>query len=338
MTRRPAVVAMALVLGLLAGACTPSSPADPEEALVDTVRRTFDAPFAYRLVAEADREALSGLGDELGSVAARLNLVEVAGVVDGEVASADVTLLSTRPVLQLRRFGDEEVYVRAALDRAPLSSVATPELEGRLLGLALQTDQPRSVVTAIEAVFDSQWIGVEGAIEPIGEAGEGDPDLSTPLPQVVADYLVVRDQQDDEGDTTFRVDLQVRELLRALAALGGGPEAAGMGDQAFEEGLAVLPETVTGDVVVGDEVVQQIVFDVAAAARRDGVDIPGSLELRLELSDHGDTDRPETPQAAVVVPSRDLTDGLQGLFEGPRPESPTSVPTDPAPSTSPTSS
>lgn len=330
-------VALLVVLGLVASACTAGEPADPEEVLVDTVQQTFDEPFAYRLVAEADRDALAELGDELGSVAARLNLFEVTGVVHGEVATVDVALFSTTPLLQVRRFGDEQLYLRVALSEGPLASVDTPELEGRLLGLALQTGQPDSVTAAIEALFDDDWIGVAGAFEPgelLGGGAEPEPDddgLATPLPEVVADYVVVRDQVDEQGRTTFRVDLQVRELLRALASLGGGPDVAGVGEDDFEQGLGLLPEVVTGDVVADDGRVREVVFDVAAAAREEGVEIPGSLQLRLELSDHGDPSVPPEPEATVVVPSGELAAGLSALLSTGGDATPTSEPSPDAP-------
>lgn len=316
--RRFVVVLMALAL--LAVGCTADEPVDPEEALVDTVRATFEGSFAYRLVAEADREALEQLGQDLGSVAARLNLLEVTGVVDGDVTTADVALFTSTPLLQVRRFGEDRLYVRANVSQGVLGSVLTPELEGQLLGLALQTEQPTSVAAALTALFDGDWIGIEGAFPTGGlgatEQGTDDADdgLATPLPTLVADHLVVREQVDDEGRTRFRVDLRVRELMRTLASLGAGPEAAGVAPDDFEEGLALLPETVTGDVVVRDDRVHEVVFDVAAAAREDGVDLPGSLQLRLELTDHGAPDTPAEPEAVVVVPSADLAGGLTSLL------------------------
>ncbi len=128
------------------------------------------------------------------------------------------------------------------------------------------------------------------------------------------------DQASDDGTTTTRVDLQVRDLLRALASLGQDGFDVG----AFEEGLAVLPETVTGDVLTRDGVVEAIVFDVAAAAREAGEDVTGAMELRFELSDHGRPQVPEVPQSTVTVPSADLAEGLAQLQAAPN-----AVPTDP---------
>lgn len=316
--RGRAWLAGVLAVAVVAAGCTSDEPPDPETALVQTVDETLDGSFAYRLVAEADREALEDLGQSLGSVAARLNLFEVAGVVDGATVSVDVQVFGTQPLFQLRRFGAEELYVRVAAGEGPLAALATPELEGRLLGVAVQTSQPDTVVTAIGALFDGDWVAVSGAFDPAALTGLSDDtdgadptsaELPTPLPEIVADYLTVADQVSDDGTTTTRVDLQVRDLLRALASLGQDGFDVG----AFEEGLAVLPETVTGDVLTRDGVVEAIVFDVAEAARAAGEQVTGAMELRFELSDHGQPQVPEVPQPAVTVPSVDLAEGLAQL-------------------------
>lgn len=317
-----------VAVGLLAAttpACTTPDPVDPETALVQTLEETLQRAFAYRLVAEADREALEALGRSLGSVAARLNLFEVTGVVDGDTVSVDVQAFGTAPLFQLRRFDDEAVYVRIAAGDGPLAAVATPELEGRLLGMAVQTDQPEAIVAAIGALFDGSWVGVTGAFDLAGLADLTDPDgddgdevgaeLATPLPEVVADYLSVTDRTEDDGTTTLRAELRVQALLRALASLtGSAADAAGL-----EEGLALLPETVTGDVVTRDGLVEAIVFDVAAGAREAGEDVPGSLQLRLELSDHGQPELPAVPDPLVTVASAELTTGLARLLATPPP-------------------
>lgn len=321
---RPWWVAL-LAVGLMVvalGACSDPAPDDPESALVETLESTLDGAFAYRLVAEADREALEALGRSLGSVAARLNLFSVSGVVQGDTVTADVQVFGTEPLFQLRRFQDDTLYVRVAAGDGPLASVATPELEGRLLGLAVQTGQPDSVVAAIGALFNGSWVAVTGEFDPSvltgaadGTAAPATPGVATPLPEIVADYLEVTDRVEEDGTTTLRVDLRVQALLRSLASLGGEVDSA-----TFEEGLALLPETVTGDVRTRDGVVEAIVFDVAEGARQAGEDVPGSLELRLELSDHGDPSVPEPPDPLVTVPSAELTAGLTRLLDPPLPE------------------
>ena len=314
----PALLALALVLG----ACEPEAPAGPEEALVQTVEETLEGAFAYRLVAEADRQALEALGSSLGEVAARLNLFEVTGIVADGTVTMDVQALGTAPLLELHRDADDRVLVRVAAGDGPLAAVATPELEGRLLGMAVQTGQSDAVVAAIGALFDGSWVAVDGEFDPgllaggttAAAAEDAEGELPTPLPEVVADYLSVTDRTEDGGRATLRVDLRVRDLLRALARLGRDVDL-----EAVEEGLGVLPEVVTGDVVTRDGVVEAIVFDVAAGARQAGEDVPGSLEVRLELSDHGDPEVPDRPDPLVSVPSEDLATGLAQLLATPPP-------------------
>ena len=317
-------------MALLAGACTSDpEPADPEDALVQTVEDTLAGSFAYRLAAEADREALEALGSDLGAVAARLNLFDVRGVVADGTVTVDVSAMGTEPLLQVWRFADDQVFLRIAAGDGPLAAVATPELEGRLLGMAVQTGQSDAVVAAIGALFDGAWVGVTGAFDAstlTGLAGGAEDaaaadeatasDLATPLPDVVAEYLTVTDRTEQDGSATLRVDLRVRALLRALARIGGDVDVT-----ALEDGLAALPEVVTGDVTTRDGVVESIVFDVAEGAREAGEDVPGSLELRLELSDHGDPTVPEPPDALVTVPSAELTTGLAQLLRTPPPTS-----------------
>lgn len=320
--RRRSVLGVLLVAALALGACeSQAPPAGPEEALVQTVEQTLEGSFAYRLVAEADRQALEALGTSLGEVAARLNLFEVTGVVADGTVTVDVQVLGTRPLFQLRRYADDRVLVRVGAGDGPLAAVATPELEGQLLGMAVQTGQSDAVVAAIGALFDGSWVAVTGEFDPGLLTGDPttsvedeDAELATPLPDVVADYLSVTDRTEDDGTATLRVDLQVRDLLRALAGLGGDVDV-----DAVEEQLAVLPEVVTGDVVTRDEVVEAIVFDVAAGAREAGEDVPGSLEVRLELSEHGAPEVPEPPDPLVSVPSEDLAAGLAQLLATPPP-------------------
>ncbi len=319
---RRRVLGVLLVVALATGACeSEPPPAGPEEALVQTVEQTLEGSFAYRLVAEADRQALEALGTSLGEVAARLNLFEVTGVVADGTVTADLQVLGTEPLFQLRRESDDRVVVRVAAGDGPLAALATPELEGQLLGMAVQTGQSDAVVAAIGALFDGSWVAVTGQfdpgllVDPTAAATEDETaELATPLPDVVADYLAVTDRTEADGTETLRVDLRVRDLLRALARLGSDVDL-----EAVEEQLVVLPEVVTGDVVTRDEVVEAIVFDVAAGAREAGQDVPGSLEVRLELSEHGDPDVPEPPDPLVSVPSEDLATGLAQLLATPPP-------------------
>ncbi len=325
--------AWALVLAavLVLAACTADQPATPEEALLASVRDTLRGSHAYTVVIEADREALDALDVDTSGVAARLDVLAVSGIVDGDVHVTDVSLLGGDPVLQLWRRGDEQTHVRLRLDDGPLASWGSAEREARLLALAVQTEQPPSVVEAIHAVFASEWILVEGSFDPADLAtspdGEGsdEPDAHAAL----LDHLEVVDteQRGDEQVTTVR--LRVHDLLRTLGS--GGLGAAGITAERFDEGLRLLPTEVTAEVVTVDGLVQEVTADLAAAARADGQDTPGSLLLRAEVTDHGDARVPPPPAPAVTVTSDDLADGLRRLQDpasrsGPADEGTTGAP------------
>ena len=131
---------------------------------------------------------------------------------------------------------------------------------------------------------------------------------------MVAEYLAVTDRTEQDGTATLRVDLRVRALLRALARLGSDVDL-----DAFEDSLTVLPEVVTGDVTTRDGVVESIVFDVAEGARQAGEDVPGSLEVRLELSDHGDPTVPGVARRPGHRAQRRAHRGLAQLLRTPPP-------------------
>lgn len=309
--RRAWVLALVAVLAL--AACTADQPATPEEALLASVRDTLRGSHAYTVVVDADREALDALDVDVGGVAARLDVLELSGVVDGDVHVTDVSLLGGRPVLQLWRRGDEQTHVRLRLDDGPLASWGTPEREARLLALAVQTDQPPTVIEAIHAVFAGEWVRVEGSFDPGDLAtspsaeGSDEPDAGAAL----LDHLEVVDTESRGDEEVTTVRLRVHDLLRTLGS--GGLAAAGITAERFEEGLGILPAEVAAEVVTADGLVQEVTADLAAAARADGQDTPGSLVLRAEVTEHGDPRVPPPPEPAATVTSDDLADGLRRL-------------------------
>lgn len=305
--------ALALVAVLALAACTVDQPATPEEALLQSVRDTLRGSHAYTVVVEADREALDALDADVGGVAARLDVLEVSGVVDGDVHVTDVSLLGGHPVLQLWRRGDEQTHVRLRLDDGPLASWGTPEREARLLALAVQSEQPASVIEAIHAVFAGEWILVEGSFDPAdlatspGVEDRDDPSAGAAL----LDHLEVVDTESRGDEEVTTVRLRVHDLLRALGS--GGLAAAGITAERFSEGLGILPDEIMAEVVTADGVVQEVTADLAASARAAGQDTPGSLLLRAELTGHGDPRVPPPPEPAVTVTSEELADGLARL-------------------------
>lgn len=319
------LVAVVAMIGMLAAACTSDGPVDADDRLASAFRETLDAPFAFHLAARADEEALEGLGDVLGPITARLNLFEVAGTVDGDTTTVDVSVFGTAPVLQIRRYGDSEQYLRVGLAEGPLATLVGPTVRERVDQLADLLELPATVVDALDQLFEGQWIGVSGVFDAarlqqlLGggtsdqDGAQASPDQDvTPFPDFVDTYLEVSEAGTDDGTSTFEVQLRFRELVRSMSQLGEDLSSTDL--DLLDDALVRVPERVEGTVVSRDGRVEQIVFDVAAAARAAGEDVPGSIRLELELTDHGEPQVPEPPEAAVVVPSDDLLEALARLL------------------------
>jgi hypothetical protein len=311
----PRVWAVLLAVALALAGCS----RDDRDDLARTIDDTFAGSFAYQLLLQADREGLGGLGDLLGDRQALVDLIEVSGVVDGDTTSTDISLLGTAPFLQVRQFGPDLLYLRAALLDPPLDRLGGPELEGQLLGLALQAGLPASIPRAFTVLFDGDWIAVEGGLDTAALLDGGTPrsrPTTPPLGQVLADAIEVVDDLPDGDRTAYRVILHVRDLLRALADLGDG---LGVDDAAaaFERNLQAVPDSLLGDLVMADGVIHEARFDVAANARAEGLDFPGQMLLVLVVSDHGAPRTPIIPTIGATVTSAELAAGLRLLTSGP---------------------
>ena len=320
------LVATVVAASLLAVACD-REPADPEARLTRAIEATFSDSFAYRVSAEADREALGSIGEGAGQAAAFLNTFAVSGVIAGELTTFDVQILVSDPVLEVRRFGDEELYVRLGLLDLPIQIDGPTQLEQDLLAVASETGLPTTVSDGIEALFDGRWVGLVGEFDPaaLGLLGSPEPtpsptattalpSLSDGLPLFVQAFLDVREEVSDDGRRRYDVDLRLRDLLRSLAQVGGDLEVGTIDLEALEDELAALPETVAGRIDTADGLVTALRFDVAEAARAMGREVPGQILLRIDVSDVGRVVAPERPADAVSVPSDDLAGGLEQLL------------------------
>jgi hypothetical protein len=312
-TRRiPRTWAVLLVVVLALVGCS----GDERDDLARTIDDTFAGSFVYQLVLQADRQGLGGLGDLIGDRRDLVDLMEVSGVVDGDTTSTDIRLLGTAPFLQVRQFGPDLLYLRAALLDPPLDRLGGPELEGQLLALALQAGLPESIPRAFTVLFDGDWIAVEGGLDTAALLDGGTPrsrPTTPPLGQVLADAIEVVDDLPDGDRTVRRVIFHVRDLLRALANLGDG---LGVDDAAFERNLQAVPDSLLGDLVVVDGVIHEARFDVAANARAEGLDFPGQMLLVLAVSDHGAPRTPSVPTVGATVTSSELAAGLRLLTTG----------------------
>jgi len=313
--------AVVLALALVLAACS----GDDGDDLSRTIDDTFADAFAYRLLLQADRDGMGDLADLLGARQDLVDLIEVSGIIDGDTTSTDVRLLGTSPFLQVRQFGPDLLYLRAALLDPPLDRLGGPELEGQLLGLAVQAGLPESIPRAFTVLFDGDWIAVEGGLDTAALLDGRTPRAratTPPLGRVLADSIEVvdtlpdggRDTMTDGDRTVHRVIVHVRDLLRALANLGDG---LGADDGAFERNLQVVPDSLLGDLVVQNGVIHEARFDVAANARAEGLDFPGQMLLVLAVSDHGAPRAPSVPTVGATVTSSELAAGLRLLTTGP---------------------
>jgi hypothetical protein len=325
--RRPVwLVVLALVAGAVLGACTGGEPATASERLTKAVEDTFSGSYGYRISAEADRAALSGLGEGAGQAAAFLNTFALSGVVDGDVVTFDAFLLVSDPIVQVRRYSDEEMYFRLGLLDLPIEISGQTQLETNLLAVAQQEQLPQTVTDGIQGLFQGRWVGVVGPFDPAALAGitptpattasGAPPSLQEGLPAFLRAFVEVNQEVADDGTRRYDVDLRLRDLLRSLAGAAGSIDAAGIDPSTLEADLAALPETVAGRIDTEDGVVTEIHFDVAEAARALGRDVPGQILLRLQISDPGNVTVPDPPDDAVDVPSEDLASGLSALLGG----------------------
>lgn len=329
MTRRPLrVLASLLVVALLAGACSSGgTDEDPSSRLAESFEETFRGSFAYHLEAVADRDALEAMDATLGPIVARLNLFQLDGVVDGDAATMAFSLYGLAPIGEFRRFGDDEIFLRFGVTQEPLSVLVRPDLGSDLTRIAEEQELPRTVTNAIAALFRGEWVGVTGAFDPAdmedllgvdvpseAEAeAPADGTLAGALPDLVRQYVEVTDEVGADGSAVYGVELRVVEVLATVAGIGEQGLSA-EDAQVLTDLFAGFPERVAGTVGIEDGVVTEVVFDIAQAARDAGDDVPGSLVVRLELTDHGAPDAPERPDDATLVDSDELLAGLAALL------------------------
>lgn len=322
-----------LAAATVLAACRPGEPADPAERFSQAVERTFDGSFRYRLSAVSDRDALEALGDEARQVAQFLNAFSLAGTISDDVTSLEVRAVTTTPAFEIRRFAEGDVFVRLGISDL-LGPGLEVDLEERILPAMIDLGIPRTVRNATTALFSGEWIGVQGQFdEDLGGVLSGevvdnpslDPerlqeDLGGNLPGFIGRFVTVQQELEDDGQRRYRVDLQLRALLRTVGEVNAEVSMGGLLDlAALEAQLESLPEEVAGEVIVEDGVVTSIRFDVAEAARQSGQDVAGTIQLRFDLTEHGDPAPLGRPDTAVVVPSDDLATALKIMLDNPLP-------------------
>jgi hypothetical protein len=273
------------------------------------------------------------LGDEARQVAQFLNTFALAGTVRDDVTSLEVRAVTTTPVFEIRRFGEDDLFVRMGISDL-LGPGLEVDLEERILPAMVDLGIPRTVRNATTALFSGEWISVQGEFDgtlggllqdEVVDDPSADPerlqqDLGGNLPGFVRRFVSVQQEIEADGQRRYAVDLQLHALLRTVGELNAEVSVGGILDlAALEAQLASLPEQVAGEVIVADGLVTSIRFDVADAARESGQDVAGTIQLRLDLTEHGEPAPLGRPDTAVVVPSDDLAAALQIMLDNPLP-------------------
>lgn len=311
------------VLTVISVSC---SQPDPQTRLENAFADTFDGSFAYELTVRADQEALEGLGGQGAQAGTFLQGLAVTGRRDGDAFELRLGF-GGFDLLQLRSLNDEELYLKMALDQlgAFLGGGQGFDPDTTIVPPLQQAGVAEDVVEAVRAAFNGRWVGIQGQIdsdalqdafggatpsEPTNEDEEAVREaLCEDLEGFAECYLVVQEVDEEDRREVFQVRLALRELVRALA------EAAPTGDQVEDLGsdVAGLPEQVPATVIVEDGVVTRLSLDVAEAMRSGGSDAQGSIELRLDLSEHGDVEAIEAPDDAVTITGDELADAIAAM-------------------------
>lgn len=323
------LTALFAVLAVVASACGSSSP-DPQTRLSAAFEDTFDGAYTYAFAVEADRAALDSLGDDAGQAAAFLGTFGISGTVDGEDGvSLQLALGAGSPLLEVRSFGEEAFYLNLGLnDFLSLAGAGAFDPRDELAPALDALGFDDEVKTAVLAVLDGEWVGVEGQLDMeriqglLGaeEAAADDEEIRSAAEELFGDgiggfferFVTVAEAEELEDDTErFDVQLQVRELVRAISELNarvGAEDAPGLDD--IEADLQDLPETVPGTIIVADDHVTEIRFDLASVGEEA---FDGSILLTVTLDDFDDVEPLVAPEGATVLTDEQFTDAIEKL-------------------------
>lgn len=354
-TTSRSVLGLLLAVALLAAACASE---DPQTRLENAFERTFDSSFAYELTIEADQEALQQLPGGGAQVGTMLQGLAVSGRRAGDAVELRLGFGGFN-LFELRSLPDDQLFVRLALDQlgAFLGGQGGLDPDATIVPPLEQAGVPSEVIDAVRAAFDGRWVGIEGQLDPqqLQDALGG----VTPSPAASADeeavrealcedlrgfaecYITVQEVTSQDGQDVFQVQLALREVVRAVSEAA---PAAGEQVEDLESDLATLPDQVPATVTVRDGRVTQLAVDIAEAMRSGGSDTAGTIEIRLDLTEHGEVEDITVPEDAVTITGDQLAEAmvalsqvstLPGAVPDPDPTAPASPATEPAPSPTP---
>jgi len=346
-TSAVAVVAAASLAG-----CN-NAPADPAALLSASIRETLASTFDFSLTIDADREALTGLGEGAGPAALFLQGLEMSGTHADNGNSLAFSLL-TIDVFETRTFEPNgDLYLRVALDDiASLSGQGLPDFEERYGAQLDELGLSEPVQVAIESLLGGGWVGITGGVDQAAVQeifASLAPTPASPMP-VASDieaglraafggdidgflqrFATVTERGTDQGVRTLVVALKVREVVRTFAEFAttfAPPGEADLSD--LDADLEQLPAAVDFVVEVEQGYVREISLDIADIARQVGGDaseeaVEGSIALTLELTGHGAVDPVELPETAVTITGDQFLEALRlvaahpEVFEQPTP-------------------
>ena len=336
------LVSLVAGLVLVGAACGQGGlPADPTDAVGTALDSTFQNDYAFDFHIDVSDDAFPP-GETQGSdaqFATIIKTLKVAGrVAPGEDYGTGRTAVTVSAMgsqfIEVVTINDgEEPAASLRVDLSPLAAFigSTPTPEQVLEQLQLQ-EAPAEVKELVTALVNGDWVTVTGNFEPgdFGDLGSEAPSidpseaasaareaLGGDIAGAIERFAVVTEREDAaEGTRVFDLELKVRELAEALVGAIEGIVDEEIPQEDIEEGLADAPETIGGfSVTTEGEVVTRLMLDVGEAARsagEEGVEIaPGDVQVVLDLSDHGEIEAIEAPDAAVTI----STDELAELFE-----------------------
>ena len=340
------LVSLVAGLGLLGAACGQGGlPADPTDAVGTALEKTFENEYAFDFHIDVSDDAFppgATQGPE-AQFATIIKTLKVSGrIAPGEEygtgrAALTISAMGSQFIEMVSINDGEEPAFSLRVDLSPLAAFigSTPTPEQVLQQLQLQ-DAPQEVKELVTALVNGDWVTVTGAFEPSDFGGLGseapsiDPSeaasaareaLGGDIAGAIERFAVVTEREDSpEGTRIFDLELKVRELAEAAVGMIERFVGEEIPQEDLEEGLADAPETIGGlSVTTEGEVVTRLMFDVGEAARsagEEGVEIaPGDVQVVFDLSDHGEIEAIESPDAKVTISSDDLAE-LFEQFEG----------------------
>ncbi|MBW3577491.1 MAG: hypothetical protein KY462_07090 [Actinobacteria bacterium] len=330
--RCSSLVAVGVLLLAACGGTT--GPADPTDALIDAVERSFSGSFAFHVAADLDDVARAELPSGEVPVGALLDSLEITGHTSGGDAVQVTVAAMGQSLFELRRTDATHTYLRT--DVGWIAEAFGLPLERDEL-LADTQQAPQAVTEMWTGLLDGRWVGLVGEPpEPpdrmvLGggvdtskmqaaqqEAFGGSPGE---FARRFTTAAVAAGHSDGADGRVLAVVLHTRAMAEAMVAAMAevlGEDVAGDAEQARRD-LQRIPETVGGVTVeVSNRLIDRVTVDVFELARSLGEgagDGPaGSLRLVAGITKHGSAGAVAAPDDVLEIAAEDLGHFRPGGF------------------------